>query len=438
MNKKLEHTEFYGWKNLILWFVIIGVNGFGLYAFIVTFPAMLKDLEWDRAPASLAITIMIIMMGILSPVVALSIKRFGNKKTIMFGLICGIVSMILMGTVVTEIWMWTLVWGFIVPVGFLFGGFIPIFSIAMLWFNIKRATVIGILATGLAVGGFISQPICSWLMEVTGLWQSGPFAVAAAGAFALILSFFLVEKPEDIGQFPDGIAPADIKSAKDEQILVPKTFRASVEWPLTEILKTPVFWLITLVSIGYMQASLLITTHGVLHFTDLGFTSMQAASVLSVFILFSGIAGFPMGALSDRIESRWVVCGSLLGMLLMLTGLWKAPNLWFLMVAGAVYGFCYGALIVVLPAMCGNYYGPESFPKLNAVLGPIVVAGTSIVPLVAGNIVDRTGSYDLAFIMAGFVMIGVFICSFLLKPPTPKFEAIDTKPEPLQRAYNEK
>jgi len=331
------------------------------------------------------------------------------------------VSMILVGTIVTEIWMWTLIWGFVVPVGFLFGGFIPIFSNAMLWFNIRRATVIGILATGLAVGGFISQPICTWLIGITGAWQSGPFAVAAAGAVAFILSFFLVEKPEDIGQFPDGIDPADIKSASEEKTLAPKTYRTSVDWPLNEILKTPAFWLIAVASIGYMQALLLVTTHGVLHFTDLGFTSMQAASVLSVTILFSGIAGLPVGALGDRIEPRWITSGALLGMLLMFLGLWKAPNLWFLMAAGSVFGFCYGAINVVLPAMQGNYYGPESFPKINAVLGPIIVAGTSIVPLVAGNIVDRTGSYDLAFIMVGFVMLGVFICSLLLKPPAVTF-----------------
>ncbi|MBW2369108.1 MAG: MFS transporter [Deltaproteobacteria bacterium] len=438
MDEKPEKAGFYGWKNVVLWCVIIGMNGFGLYSYTIVFPSMLKELGWDRGPASLALTIMIIMIGALSPVVALSINRFGNKKTIRFGLIGVMVSMILVGTIVTEIWMWTLIWGIMVPFGFLFGGFIPVFSNAMLWFNIRRATVIGILATALAVGGFISQPFCTWLIGITGAWQAGWFAVAAAGALAFIVSFFLVEKPEDIGQFPDGIDPADIKSASEEKTTAPKTYRSSVDWPLKEIVKTPVIWLLVLVTIGYMQALILVTTHGVMHFTDLGFTSMQAASVMSVTILFSGLAGLPMGALGDRIEPRWITSAALFVMLLMFLGLWKAPSLWSLMAAGSVFGFCYGTINVVLPALEGNYYGPESFPQINAILGPIGVVGTSIVPFVAGNIVDKTGSYDLAFIMVGFVLLGGFICALLLKPPVPQFAVPGANPKPSQAAYDEK
>jgi len=299
----------------------------------------------------------------------------------------------------------------------------------MLWFNIRRATVIGILGTALAFGGFISQPLCTWIVEVCQSWRAGWFAVAATGAIAFILSTFLVEKPEDINQFPDGVDPADIQSASAEKTLSPKTYRTSVNWPLREILKTPIIWLLTIVLVGYMQSLILITTHGVLHFTDLGFTPMQAASIMSVTILFSGLAGLPMGALGDRFEPRWITSAMVFMMLLMFLGLWKASSMWSLMAAGSVFGFCYGALQVLLPAMQGNYYGPESFPQINAVLGPISVAGTAIIPFAAGNIVDRTGNYDQAFIIVSLVMMVGFVCSLLMKPPVPKFTVKETVPK---------
>jgi cyanate permease len=343
-----------------------------------------------------------------------------------------IITMILVVSVVTEVWMWTLIFGIMAPFGFLFGGYIPVYSNAMLWFNVRRATVIGVLATGMAVGGFISQPVCTWLIELFGSWRAGWTAVAGAGAIALILSFFLVEKPQDLGQFPDGIKPEEAESTARHNAKVPKTYRTSVDWPFKEILKTPAIWLIALVSVGYMQALILITTHGVLHFTDGGLTSIQAASVMSVTILFSGIAGLPMGALGDRIEPRWLNSGALLVMLLMFFGLWKAPGLWRLMVAGSAFGFCYGAIGVLLPALEGNYYGPESFPKINAILGPIGVVFTSIVPFMAGSIVDRTGSYDLAFIIVGVALLGAFVCALLLKPPAVTFEAPGANPKSSQ------
>jgi len=438
MNKNIEKAGFYGWKNVALWSIIIGMNGFAMYSYTIVFPYMLKDFGWARGPASLALTVMIIMMGVLYPVVALLINRYGNKKTMMIGLIALMVSMTLVGTIVTEIWMWTLIWGVMVPFGFLFGGFVPVYSNAMLWFNIRRATVIGILATALAVGGFISQPFCAWIIEISGSWRSGWFAVAAGGAIAFIMTFFIVEKPEDIGQFPDGVDPADKNSALEKKTIAPKTFRTSIDWPLIEIIKTPVCWFMIIVLISFMMPLILVTTHGVLHFTDLGFTSMQAASIMSVIILFSGIAGLPMGALGDRIEPRWIICMAIIVMLLTFLGLWKAPSLWTLMAAGSGFGFAYGTIGVLLPAMQGNYYGPEAFAKFNGFSGPIGVVFSSIVPLIAGNIVDKTGSYDQAFIMVSFVLLCGCICAFLLKPPVKKFEIVNINPEPSQAAYDEK
>ncbi|MBW2369287.1 MAG: MFS transporter [Deltaproteobacteria bacterium] len=421
MSEKPKKVGFFGIKNIAFQFLIMASGGFGLYSQAIIFPAMIKAEGWARGSASVALTLMVLIMGALAPVVAISINRYGNKKTLMFGLIVITVSTILLGTIVTKIWMWTLLWGIIGPIGFAFGNYIPIIANIMLWFNIRRALMIGIAMTGLAVGGFVAQPLCTWLIVITGSWQTGWFAAAVAGFIAFILSFFIVEKPEDIGQFQDGLNPAEIESEEDSKTRTPKTYRSLTNWPLKEVLKTPAVWLLIFICIAYMQALMLIITHGVLHFTDIGFTPMQAASVLSFIILCSAISGPPMGALGDRIEPRWVVSFAMITLLLMLLGLWKAPSFGFLMAVGPVFGFCYGTLPVMTIAITGNYFGPESFAKVNGIIGPFGTVGSATIPVVAGAVVDKTGSYDIVFIIVGFVLLGGFICALLLKPPVPRF-----------------
>jgi len=103
-------------------------------------------------------------------------------------------------------------------------------------------------------------------------------------------------------------------------------------------------------------------------------------------------------------------------------GLWKAPSMGILMAAAPCFGFSYGTLLVIQPVIIGNYYGPESFPKINGAISPFMVAITATVPIVAGIIADRTGSYDLAFMIICTIVFLSFLCALMLKPPVQTFE----------------
>jgi hypothetical protein len=79
---------FYGWKNVIFLFLIfLFAGGFGLGGFSVIFPAMIKTLGWNRGTASIAPALNTLLMGLLIPLVALSINRLGAKKTIIIGIL---------------------------------------------------------------------------------------------------------------------------------------------------------------------------------------------------------------------------------------------------------------------------------------------------------------------------------------------------------------
>jgi len=420
-----QGSGFYGWKNVILLFIIyMFTMGIVFYGFSVIFPVMIKTLGWNRGTASIAHTVNALLMGFLAPLAALSVNKLGTKKTISMGITVLLIGLVLLGTLVSQLWQWIIVWGIIVSFGFVFCGIMPIQTTMMFWFDKKRATAIGIVMTGAALGGFLAQPLYTWLMALTNTWQVGWLVGALFAFIALIFAFFIISKPEDVGQHPDGLSPDDIKTDQGGIEQGARTYRTPTSWELKEALRTPTVWFIIMIMVGFVMPLFLVTTHGVLHMTDQGFSKMQAASVLSFLILGSGVVRFPIGWLGDRIEPRWIVTIALSIMLIMLVGIWKISSFKMMAVAGIGFGMGYGCQIIMIPTMIANYYGPDAFPGIQGVLGPIMIVFCASVPVGGGYIFEQTGNYDLAFIILSIVLFISFVASFFLAPPTKKKDEV--------------
>jgi MFS family permease len=409
---------FYGWKNAALLFgIYLSALGLVFYGFSVIFPTMIKTMEWNRGTASIAHTISVLLMGLIAPLVAASINKLGARRTISLGLSLLLVGLLLLGTVMTQIWHWIIIWGLVIGVGFAFCGVLPIQTTVMHWFNLKRATVIGLVMTGAAAGGFVAQPYYTWLMGAAGSWRFGWLNGAVFVFIALVCSFFLVNKPAEIGQYPDGLSPDEAEAARNQTGGGARTYRTPKTWGVKQAFGTPIIYFITIVIIGHLMPLFLVTSHGVLHFTDMGFSEMQAASILSLTILGSGVARFPAGWLGDRIEPRWILTVTMGIMLAAYLGIWKSTNLNMAMVSGAIFGFCYGSQLIMFPTIIGNYYGPEVFPDINGIIAPFLILFGAAVPVGAGYVFEKSGSYDAAFVVMIVMLVVSLFFSLLLTPP---------------------
>ena len=411
---------FFGWKNVLLLFFIYGaVYGFVFYGFTVVFPEMIRAEGWSRGDASVAHTLRAFSLGALAPLVALAVGKLGAKRTMIAGLSFGVVVLGTLGTVTSQLWHWIVLWGILMPVSFSFGGAIPIQTTLTYWFNVRRATALGIVLSAAAFGGFVAAPLYTLIMREAGSWKAGWLAAGTFCALALICSLFMKSKPADIGQFPDGIDPEKASdTANSPTAGKARTYRTSETWALKEVLRQRVLYLLGLCMVAQMSAIYLLTTHGVLHLTDAGFTSMQAASALGNLILFSGFARFPVGVVGDRIEPRWIMTIALAGMGLAMIGIWKVPgNFAVLLTVVAIFGFCFGSIVPIFPAIIGNYFGPSAFAPITGFLSPVMILIGAPVPVVAGIIYDRFGSYDIAFIyVVAFSFVTALLATTLVPP----------------------
>ncbi len=335
------------------------------------------------------------------------------------GLFVGVVALGMLGSVTSQLWHWIVLWGVLMPVAFSFGGAIPIQTTLTHWFNVRRATALGIVLSSVAFGGFVAAPLYTLIMREAGTWKAGWLTAGAFCALALIASLFMRNRPADIGQFPDGIDPeraSDIPGSVTTR--KPRTYRTSEAWELREVLREPVLYLLGICMVSQLSAVYLLTTHGVLHLTDIGFSRMQSAAAIGNLVLFSGLARFPIGFIGDRIEPRWIITIALAGMGFALVGIWKAPgDLWVLLATVSLFGFCFGSLVPLFPALIGNYFGPSVFASITGFLSPMMILIGAPVPVLAGIIYDRFHSYDFAFMYVAILTLAATLLAFALAPP---------------------
>jgi cyanate permease len=277
----------------------------------------------------------------------------------------------------------------------------------------------GIVLSASAFGGFVAAPLYTLIMRETGTWKAGWLAAGALCALALVASLFVRNKPSDTDQFPDGINPDSTSdTAGSPATKKAKTYRTSETWVLKDVLRQPVLYFIGICMISQMSVLYLLTTHGVLHFTDAGFTRMQAASAMGNFVLFSGFARLPMGIIGDNIEPRWIMALALCGMGVATLGIWNTPKEFGVLLAiMSVFGFCFGSMVPLFPAIIGNYFGPSVFAPIVGFLSPVMILLGAPVPLVAGIIYDKFQSYDIAFVYVTALTFVAMLLALALIPP---------------------
>ena len=409
---------FYGWTNVVLLFIIY-MSAFGMvyYGYSVIFPLMIKSLDWNRGTASIAATMMAILMGFLMPIVALSIQKFGPKKTLSFGFILILGGLLIISTFMTEIWQWTILYGVVVAAGFTFGGPITIQTALLYWFNIKRATAMGIVMTSAAVGGFVAQPFYGWLIGLMESWRSGWLCAAGFVFIGLICTLFIVDKPEDVGQYADGLSPEELaKVMQQNKGKKSKIHKTTDLWTVKEALKTKTIWFFACMVIGHGMALTFIATHGILNFMDRGFGDMSPL-IFSAVLAGSTVIRIPMGFLGDKIEPLKIIITSFVIMLVALFFVWKAQNIAFVITSAIFFGACYGTQLILFPTLMGNYFGPEAFASINGALAPIFILFSAIVPMGAGYIFEATGNYSPVYIILLSVLVVSLIAASFMRPP---------------------
>lgn len=387
----------YGWNVVALTLITQGLSiGIPIYSFALFVMPWIETFGSDRASIMMAMVVMQLGSGLVSPFTGHAMDRVPIRYLMIVGALAAGLGLFLSSRA-TDFWQIILVFATLMPLGLSMTGPLAAQTLVTKWFTNRRGLAVGISAMGTSMGGFVLPPIVAML--IAGYSWRGTFVVLAVLMVVVICPLVLIvlrrDPPRETGT-----------SSSDE----------STGWTTAGILGTGAFWIVVLLMMplnagfGGVQYNL-----GAL-VSDLGFESSNAAMLISVTALCMVVGKLFFGTLGDRVDHRQLFW-------LMVTLMWVA--LWLFaystslggLAGGAVcMGFATGGMLPLGALVVSSRFGPENFGRVMGLVNAGMTVG-ALGPLLAGWVFDRTGSYEMAFLVFLVALVpGAVLMAWLPSP----------------------
>ena len=394
----------------VTFFTLAATAGFRAAPSVLLIPLQ-EAFGWSRASISTAISVNILIYGLISPFAAALMERFTIRKVVLVALT--VVGSGAFSTIfIHSPWQLIALWGFVVGAGT--GSMALVFaaSIANRWFIERKGTVLGALTAAAATGQLIFLPGLSWLATHHG-WKSVSITVAcAAWVMVPLIAIFLKESPAEMGLTPYGapegyVAPIQVKRNAAKEAL----------GALKDASKIRDFWYLAgSFFVCGLSTNGLVGTHFIAAAHDHGMSQVTAGSLLALVGIFDVVGTMASGFLTDKIDPR---------KLLFLYYLFRGLSLFLLpailfqsvhpstLVFVIFYGLDWVATVPPTIVLCRAILGPERGTVIYGWVFASHQLGASTAALGAALLRTKFGNYSIAFYISGLLCI--VTCYFVLQ-----------------------
>ena len=409
--------RFYGWISLamagLVMFLFMGIF---FLSFGIFLPILCKEFGWSRGAVSGAFAVAMVIAGILGPFAGMFIAKYGPRRAIILGNILLALGFLLLAFQ-KELWHLYAGFGVLAGIGYSFGGFLPAVTIANNWFVRKRSMAMSIVYSSGGIGGLVLAPAIMAIIGSLGWRSAYLFLFAIVVVFMVIVpGIFIRNKPEDLGQVPDGVValePAEAESSAPRR----KLYTTPVDFTLGEAVRTRALWLLIFTSVVFMFTMNMLATHQIAFLETIGVVGMVAATAVGIFsgMQVVGAVAFGVSGLRYNLWPLTIVCTvvATIGMALILV----SKSLSMVLLYNIVLGIGIGGFFTGDLGIPSSYYGRTNYPKIVGIAIPFATILGSAGPLVAGAMYDKTGSYTLPFTIAVILLLVSVVCMILAPPP---------------------
>ena len=414
---------FYGWI-IVAITMVAGILAAGVSN--ITMAVVLKpisdDLGWSRSLTAAAVTMGAVLGGLLSPLFGPLADRLGPRFLLPLG--GALVGLLAFGvSLSTEPWQF---YATFVPARalteFLLCGMIS-FTAVTNWFYLQRPRAMGLVAMATPLGSAALSLVYQFFVTHYS-WRSAFLALGVALWVLVVVPgiILLRRQPEDLGLYPDGIAP--MPDAKETAFTRVKAnpYASEHSWSRAEAMRTSALWLLVagtfLAAIGTGGTAF----HTAAYFTDVNIAPAVAAGAVSVMALSGALGNGLWGALAERISPRGLNVATML--------LAAASVAFLTQVTGPIAAFVFALLFglnargagVLTQVLISHYFGRRSFGAISSVLDPFHKGGLGLGALFAGIAFDFAGNYQAIFmIFSGSYVVSALLI-FLARRPERRME----------------
>ncbi len=408
---------FLGWRIVGVGFVANFLSGaITLSTFGNFVDPVSTDFGVPRSSVGLGMSIAFLVMGVLGPFAGAWLDR-GRARSMMAGgsLVAG-TGLILLSQA-TTLRQAALLFCGLVGIGAALFGIMPSMALTSNWFIKRRGLAIGIAVAGATIASYAAPVTAQYFIDVYG-WRT---AVMAFGAGTILIGVpvfggFVVGRPEDVGQIPDGDALPE-ESPADATSEVPMLETA-------ELARDPRLWLLAF-GFGLVLTSPVVLTPMVVPFgLDLGFTGQQANVFFLAMIPFSLLGKVVIGGLADVAPIKPAIALVVLANMLVWFLFYIEPSYMVFVVSGAVYGVGIGGAMPLQGVAQGRCFGRANFGRAAGLGGlvmiPVIASASAVSQLLHG----ATGSFYMSFLVQiGLLFLGGGLLAFIRIPDSEGAEA---------------
>lgn len=394
--KPVSEKIYYGWIVMAACFacamMVIGGTFYSYQLFVLP---VTEEYGISRAAASYAYIAMLISMAAWSPFIGRLLDKFNPRNVIVTGGIAFALAFTLIA-LSRELSHMLMVIVFLLGLGVASSGGLAANAVTAKWFMKRRGRALGIVSVTSSAGGFIMVPIVSLLINYYG-WRLALIITGWGTALliGLIAMLFIRNRPtaEHLA-VTDEFEPSATQNHEIERT-----------WGFREIIATRNFWLLVFGAGLLMASDQAILTSKYPFMVDIGFTPLQATTVISI-MTFSAIAGkLLIGYMADYFDIRHLFALVALFHFLLLAVFLIQPNYWSMLIFASIFGAAVGGIYPVWTTLTAAAFGAPSFGAVFGFMAPFMQIMSIVFVRFIGEVHSRTGSYDLAFQFFIFTVI---------------------------------
>lgn len=400
-----KRTFNYGWIVVATSFIFSAV-AFAIPAyFTIFFKPLQETFGWSRAIVSWAMTIQLLAYSLFILPAGWAIDRL-NARVIysVAGLLIG--ASLILCSQISQPWHLYVLYG--LPLGIGLGVCGPAnMAIVTRWFTERRGLALGIASAGIGFGTFIGAPVANSLIIAHG-WQTSTVLIGATSCvLILICAYFIKASP------PGGPGLRRPEGRPEPQTGKPLSPPGMT---LRQALRTREMFLLLLAQVPAVFTLRVIQVHFAPHAIDLGISPSVAALLVSTIGSTSIIGRVTMGFAQDKVGAQYarIMCLAAQGIAMLALPFVTTDMMFF--AYAILFGFTYGGDVPQGAALTAQCFGLLSIGALYGLLMAVGNLAGALGPIVAGQVFDTTGSYNVVFLATGASLFLSAFCIWRLRP----------------------
>jgi MFS family permease len=409
MKRQSLNKPSYGWYIVAASLLMLFFNTGAQYAFGVMFKPIVREFGWSRSAVSFVFLVNMVIFAIALTIVGKLYDRFGPKWIIVVSTLL-ISAGFVLTSFVHNFGQFFLSYGLLAAAGPAGTGVPLVSALVSKWFEKWRGLAISLSLAGTSLGAFILVPLLSLAAASSG-WRSSFFYLGLAVLLVnVLLALFVIKgDPRHLGKTPFGAKVMEKrKTGTDKRASVSQILRSM---GLREAANTRSFWLFLGTMFICGSGDYFATTHFINIATDYGVSSLTAGKMMGWYGLMSLAGMLLTGPAADRIGSKIPIIVTFMLRFALYLFILKYKSVTSLYAFALLFGFTMLVTAPLAPMLMGRLYGFGHIGIITGAVNTVHCLGGGLWPYVTSLIFDRTGSYQLAFVLSAAMALTAVICS---------------------------